>query len=178
MIEANDASREKTMTSITQKITPCLCFDKEAEEAVSFYVSVFKNSRILSMSHYGPDMPMPEGTVLVIEFELDGQRFTALNAGSAFKFNEAISLMVACNTQEEIDEFWKKLTAGGGREVECGWLKDKYGLAWQIVPAILSELISSGDQAKTNRVMAAVMKMKKLDIETMKQAADGKQKAA
>jgi predicted 3-demethylubiquinone-9 3-methyltransferase (glyoxalase superfamily) len=163
------------MPSITQKITPCLWFNFNAEEAVNFYVSVFKNSRILSMSHYGPNMPGPEGAVLTIEFELDGQRFTALNGGSAFQFNEAISLMVACDTQAEIDEFWKKLTANGGKEIECSWLKDKYGMAWQIVPAILPELISSGDQARTNRVMAAVMKMKKLDIETLKRAADGKQ---
>jgi predicted 3-demethylubiquinone-9 3-methyltransferase (glyoxalase superfamily) len=166
------------MPTLTQKITPCLWFNYTAEEAVNFYVSVFRNSHILSMSHYGPNMPGPEGAVMWVEFELDGQRFAALNGGPDFKFNEAISLMVACDTQAEIDEFWEKLQAGGGKEVECGWLKDRFGLAWQIVPAILSELISSGDQAKTNRVMAAVMKMKKLDIETLKRAADGKQEKA
>lgn len=166
------------MPNLTQKITPCLWFNNNIEEAVNFYISVFRNSRILSMSHYGPDMPMPEGTVLTIEFELDGQRFTALNGGPEFKFNEAISLMVACDTQAEIDEFWKKLTADGGKEVQCSWLKDKYGLSWQIVPAILPDLISSGDQARTNRVMAAVMKMVKLDIETLKRAADDKQEKA
>jgi predicted 3-demethylubiquinone-9 3-methyltransferase (glyoxalase superfamily) len=166
------------MPNIPQKITPCLWFNYNAEEAVNFYVSVFKNSRILSMSHYGPNMPGPEGAVLTIEFELDGQRFTALNGGPDFKFNESISLMVACNTQAEIDEFWEKLTADGGKEIECSWLKDKYGLAWQIVPANLSELISSGDQAKTNRVMAAVMTMKKLDIAKLQAAAEGQEKAA
>ena len=155
----------------TQKITTHLWFDKNAEEAVNFYISVFKNSRVVGVSHYG-ESGGPKGTVMTIEFELDGQRFTALNGGPTFKFTEAISLVVHCETQEEIDYFWEKLSEGG-QQVECGWLKDKFGLSWQIVPKALLELLTSGDQAKTDRVMRAVMSMKKLDIDDLKKAAAG-----
>jgi predicted 3-demethylubiquinone-9 3-methyltransferase (glyoxalase superfamily) len=153
-----------------QKITTFLWFDNNAEEAANFYVSVFKNSRIVATSHYSDFDPGRKGTVMTIEFELDGQRFTALNSGPTFKFTEAISLVVHCETQQEIDYFWEKLSEGG-QKVECGWLKDKFGLAWQIVPNFLLELLTSGDNAKTDRVMRAVMSMKKLDLEDLKKAA-------
>jgi predicted 3-demethylubiquinone-9 3-methyltransferase (glyoxalase superfamily) len=156
----------------TQKITTFLWFDNNAEEAVNFYVSVFKNSRIVGTSYYGDTGAGPKGTVMTIEFELDGERFTALNGGPTFKFTEAISLVVHCETQDEIDYFWEKLSEGG-QQIECGWLKDKFGLAWQIVPNHLLELLTSGDSARTDRVMRAVMSMKKLDIEDLKQAAAG-----
>ena len=155
-----------------QKITTFLWFDTQAEEAVKFYVSVFKNSKIVKTVLYGDAGPKPKGTVMVIDFELDGQKFTALNGGPEFKFNESISLVVNCKTQQEIDYFWEKLSAGG-QTIECGWLKDKYGLAWQIVPEQLEELLSESDPEKTNRVMNAVMKMKKLDLKTLQQAAAG-----
>src|ERR1044072_3559058 len=156
-----------------QKITTFLWFDNNAEEAVNFYVSVFKNSRILGTSYYGDTGAGPKGTVMTIEFELDGQRFTALNGGPAFKFTEAISLVVHCETQEEIDHFWEKLSEGG-QKVECGWLKDKFGLFWQIVPDVIFDVFQSGDKQKTQRMMQAVMKMKKLDIAELKKAAEGK----
>jgi predicted 3-demethylubiquinone-9 3-methyltransferase (glyoxalase superfamily) len=156
----------------TQKITTFLWFNDNAEEAVNFYVSVFKNAKILQTVRYGEVGPGPKGTVMTIDFELDGQRYMALNGGPEFKFTEAISLMVNCETQEEIDYYWEKLSEGG-QKVECGWLKDKFGLSWQVAPAILAELLR-GDPAKTDRVMAAVMSMKKLDLEQMKKAAEGK----
>ena len=155
-----------------QKITAMLWYDNNAEEAANFYVSVFKNSKILGTSYYGDTGAGPKGSVMTIEFELDGERFTALNGGPTFKFTEAISLVVHCETQDEVDYFWEKLSEGG-QKVECGWLKDKYGLAWQIVPNFLLELLTSGDSAKTDRVMRAVMSMKKLDIEDLKRAAAG-----
>jgi predicted 3-demethylubiquinone-9 3-methyltransferase (glyoxalase superfamily) len=133
---------------------------------------VFKNSRILGTSYYSDFDPNRKGSVMTIEFELDGERFTALNGGPTFKFTEAISLVVHCETQEEVDYFWEKLSEGG-QKVECGWLKDKFGLAWQIVPNFLLELLTSGDNAKTDRVMRAVMSMKKFDIEDLKKAAAG-----
>jgi predicted 3-demethylubiquinone-9 3-methyltransferase (glyoxalase superfamily) len=148
-----------------QKITTFLWFDNNAEEAVNFYVSVFKNSRIVGTSHYSDAGPGPTGSVMTIEFELDGQRFTALNGGPTFKFTEAISLVVHCETQQKLSE--------GGQKVECGWLKDKFGLAWQIVPNFLLDLLTSGDDGRTERVMRAVMSMKKLDIEDLKKAAEG-----
>jgi len=154
------------------KITPFLWFENQAEEAATFYVSVFKNSKITRVTRYGDAGPKPKGTVMTVDFELDGQEFTALNGGPEFKFNEAVSFTVNCKTQQEVDEFWRKLTAGGGQEIECGWLKDKYGLAWQITPTILTELIGDPDPQKANRVMAAMMKMKKIDIATLKRAAD------
>ena len=155
---------------VPQKITTFLWFDKNAEEAVNFYISVFKNSRVVGVSHYG-ESGGPKGTVMTIEFELDGQRFTALNGGPTFKFTEAISLVVHCETQEEIDYFWEKLSEGG-QQVECGWLKDKFGLSWQIVPNFLMELLL-GDSERSERVMKAVMQMKKLEIAQLKEAAEG-----
>ena len=155
-----------------ERITPFLWFDTQAEEAANFYVSIFKNSRITSISHYPEGTPGPVGQVMVVNFELDGQKFIALNGGPTFKFTEAISLLVNCETQQEIDHYWSRLTAGGGKEVECGWLKDKYGLSWQIVPANLEKLLGTPEKAK--RVMAVVMKSKKLNIADMERAAEGK----
>ena len=155
-----------------QKITTFLWFDNNAEEAANFYVSIFKNSKILNTVRYGDLGPGPKGTVMTIEFELDGQRFTGLNGGPTFKFTEAISLVVHCETQQEVDYFWEKLSEGG-QKVECGWLKDKYGLSWQVVPNVLLELLKDGDSAKLERVMRAVMSMKKFDIEDLKRAAAG-----
>ena len=156
-----------------QKITTFLWFDNNAEEAVQFYCSIFKNSRILNTTRYGDSGAGPKGAVMTVDFELDGQRFAALNGGPIFKFTEAISLVVNCETQEEIDYFWEKLSEGG-QKVECGWVKDKYGLSWQIVPATLFDELFRGGEAQTNRIMLAVMTMKKLDIEELKKAAAGK----
>lgn len=156
-----------------QKITPFLWFDNQAEEAANFYVSIFKNSKIGTVARYGESGPGPKGSVMTVAFELDGEKFTALNGGPIFKFTEAISLVVNCEDQEEIDYFWEKLSVDGGKEVECGWLKDKYGLCWQVVPTILGELVQSDDPAKSERVMKALMQMKKLDIARLKQAAEG-----
>ena len=155
-----------------QKITTFLWFDRQAEEAAKYYTSIFKDSRISAVSHYGENMPLPKGTVMTVSFTLAGQEFMALNGGPQFKFTEAISLMVNCENQQEIDYFWEKLTSGGGQLIECGWLKDKYGLFWQIVPAALGEMMQ-GDQARFDRMMAAVMKMKKLDAAELKKAYDG-----
>lgn len=152
-----------------QKITPNLWFDTEAEEAARFYTSIFKNSRIIGVTHYGEAGPRPAGSVLTVTFELDGMQFVALNGGPEFKFNEAISLAVSCETQDEIDELWEKLSADPESE-QCGWLKDKYGLSWQIVPAGLSEMMEDPDPAKSNAVMEALLKMKKLDIAELKRA--------
>ncbi len=157
-----------------QKITTFLWFDNNAEEAVKFYCSIFKNSRILNTTHYGDAGPGPKGSVMTIDFELDGQRFAALNGGPTFKFTEAISLVINCETQEEIDYFWEKLSGEGGQEVECGWVKDKYGLSWQIVPAVLFDELFQGGDAQTERVLSAVMTMKKLDLKQLKKAAEGK----
>lgn len=154
-----------------QKITPFLWFDGQAEEAARFYVSIFKNSRIGSMTRYSEESAnasgQPKASVMTIAFQLDGQDFIALNGGPRFKFTEAISFSVACDTQEELDAFWAKLSSGGS-EGPCGWLKDKYGISWQIVPAILGNLLS--DPAKSKRVMRALLQMKKLDIKTLQQA--------
>jgi len=156
-----------------QKITPFLWFDGNAEEAALFYTSIFKDSKILNVSRYGDAGPGPKGAVMVVSFQLEGQQFTALNGGPQFKFSEAFSFVVNCETQKEIDEYWNKLTSGGGRESQCGWLKDKFGFSWQIVPAALGKLMS-GDPKKANRVMQAVLQMKKLDIATLEEAAEGK----
>ena len=153
-----------------QKITTFLWFDNNAEEAANFYVSVFKNSRIVNTGYYTEVGPGPKGSVMTVDFELDGQRFTGLNGGPTFKFTEAISLVVRCETQEEVDYFWEKLSEGG-QKVECGWVKDKYGLSWQVTPNVLLELITDSDSAKVDRVMRAMMTMKKLDIEELKKAA-------
>lgn len=147
-----------------QKITPFLWFDDQAEEAMYFYVSVFKNSKVLNVS------PGPNGKAFSVTFELDGQEFMALNAGPQFKFTEAISFFVNCQTQEEVDELWEKLTADGGEESRCGWLKDKYGLSWQIIPTTLGELLGDPDPAKSQRVMQAMLQMNKIEIEGLRQA--------
>ncbi len=160
------------MTTIAQKITPFFWYDNQAEEAMNFYVSIFKNSRVLGVIRYGKSGPGPEGSVLTAAFELEGQKFTALNGGPRFKFNESVSFVVNCETQEEIDYFWEKLSSDGGQESQCGWLKDKFGLSWQVVPTILPELITSKDPKKSERVMQAIMQMKKLDLAKLKQAAE------
>ena len=158
-----------------QKIKPCLWFDKNAEEAVKFYTSVFKNSKITDTTHYGEAIPWGEqGSVLTMSFELDGQEFMALNGGPEFKFSEAISLSVDCKDQEEVDYYWSKLTADGGEESMCGWLKDKFGLSWQIVPRRLVELLGDEDSEKANRVMTAMLKMHKIDVPALERAAAGK----
>ena len=156
-----------------QKITPFLWFDNQAEDAMNFYVSIFKNSKVGTISRYGDAGPGPKGSVMVASFELDGMQFTALNGGPHFKFTEAISLYVNCETQDEVDYFWNKLTAGGGQPSQCGWLKDKYGLSWQIVPSALPRLLSDPDCAKANRVMQAMMQMQKIDVAKLEQAAKG-----
>lgn len=153
-----------------QKITPFLWFDTQAEEATNFYVSIFKDSKVVSISRYPEGGPAPAGSVMTTKFELEGQEFVALNGGPTFKFTEAISLVVNCSSQEEVDYYWEKLSAGG-TEVQCGWLKDKYGLAWQITPTILIDLMTSDDTKQNERVMQAMMKMVKIDIETIKRAA-------
>jgi predicted 3-demethylubiquinone-9 3-methyltransferase (glyoxalase superfamily) len=146
-----------------------LWFDHQAEEAARFYTSIFRNSKIGAVSRYGDSGPGPKGSVMVVAFELDGQPFTALNGGPMFKFTEAISLVVNCADQKEVDHYWDRLTEGGA-PVQCGWLKDKYGLSWQIVPSVLSELMSGPDSARSQRVMAALMRMVKLDIGQLQQA--------
>jgi predicted 3-demethylubiquinone-9 3-methyltransferase (glyoxalase superfamily) len=152
-----------------QKITPCLWFDTEGEEAANFYTSIFKNSQILEVSRYGEGGPQPAGTVMTVLFELDGQRFTALNGGPQFTFNEAVSLQVGCETQDEIDYFWNGLSEGG-EEGPCGWLKDRYGLSWQIVPTTIGELLGDPDPEKAQRRLQALFGMKKLDIEALRNA--------
>ena len=154
-----------------QKITPFLWFDNQAEEAVNFYTSIFKNSKILNVARYGEEGPGPDGSVMTVVFQLDGQEFIALNGGAHFRFNEAISFVVNCETQEEIDEMWEKLSACG-KKVECGWLKDRYGVSWQIVPTVLGELLTDPDPEKAQRVMRAMLQMVKIDIKTLKQAYD------
>lgn len=157
--------------SESPKISPFLWFDNNAEEAIDYYTSIFKNSKKFAASRYGDAGPGPAGSVMVASFELEGQHFIALNGGPLFKFNEAISFAVNCDSQAEIDELWDKLSAGG-EPGQCGWLKDRFGLFWQIVPTVLPELMQSGDQEKSNRVMAALMQMTKLDIQQLQQAFD------
>ncbi len=152
-----------------QKITPFLWFDTQAEEAMNFYVGIFKNSKVLGVSHYPPGGPMPAGSVMTASFSLDGQPFIALNAGPVFKFTEAISFVVDCETQEEVDYYWQRLTEGG-EEGPCAWLKDKFGLSWQIVPKRLMQLMTDPDPVKAGRVMQAMMQMKKIDISKLEQA--------
>ncbi len=156
-----------------RKITTCLWFDTEAEDAAKFYTSIFKNSKIGAISRYGDAGPGPKGSVMTVTFEIDGQEYMALNGGPAFKFTEAISIMVNCETQQEVDTLWEKLSAGGEKS-QCGWLKDKYGLSWQIVPTIIREMITDADPRKTQRFMRAIHKMTKLDIKGLKAAFDGK----
>lgn len=157
-----------------QKITPSLWFNDNAEEAINFYSSIFKNSKITDKSYYGEGSPFPAGTLLAATFYLDGQEFLAINGGPQFPFTEAVSFTVYCETQEEVDNYWAKLTADGGKEVQCGWLKDKYGLSWQITPSIMPKLLSDPDKEKAGRAMQAMMKMVKLDIAALEKAFNGK----
>jgi predicted 3-demethylubiquinone-9 3-methyltransferase (glyoxalase superfamily) len=159
-----------------QKITPFLWFDHQAEEAVKFYTAIFKNSKVGRLLRYGEEAAQisksgrPVGSVLTIEFELEGQKFTALNGGPAFKFNESISFVVRCDTQKEVDYFWEKLTADGGEESQCGWLKDKFGVSWQVVPTVLIDMLHDKDSEKSERVMKAMLQMQKINIEKLKAA--------
>ena len=152
-----------------QKINPFLWFDDQAEPAAEFYVSIFKNSKINTLTHYGDTGPGPKGTVMTVEFEIDRQKFVALNGGPIFKFNESISFVVNCETQDEVDYFWEKLSAGGEKS-QCGWLKDKFGLSWQVTPTVLIEMIADKDPAKSQRAMKAMMEMDKIDIATLERA--------
>jgi predicted 3-demethylubiquinone-9 3-methyltransferase (glyoxalase superfamily) len=157
-----------------QKITPFLWFDHQAEAAAKFYTSIFKKSKILNVARYGEDAAnasgRPPGSVMTVEFEIAGQRFLALNGGPHFKFTEAISFVIHCKTQAELDKFWKKLSAGG-KEGQCGWLKDKYGVSWQVVPSLIGKWLTNKDAAKRRRVMQAILQMRKLDIKALKRAA-------
>jgi predicted 3-demethylubiquinone-9 3-methyltransferase (glyoxalase superfamily) len=154
-----------------QKITPFLWFDGKAEEAANFYVSIFKNSKIMSVGRYGEAGPGPKGSAMSVTFQLDGQDFFALNGGPHFTFTPAISFFVNCQTQEEVDDLWEKLSAGGAKN-RCGWLTDKYGLSWQIIPSILGELLQSKDAGKSSRTMKAMMQMSKIDIKALQEAAE------
>jgi predicted 3-demethylubiquinone-9 3-methyltransferase (glyoxalase superfamily) len=161
-----------------QRITPCLWFDSQGEEAAKFYTGIFKNSRIVNIARYGEAgrevHGRPAGSAMTVAFELDGQRFTALNGGPLFKFSEAISFQVDCETQQEVDHYWDKLSEGGDKKAQqCGWLKDKYGLSWQVVPRILIEMMSDPDTEKSGRAMNAMLKMKKIDIAGLKRAYAG-----
>jgi predicted 3-demethylubiquinone-9 3-methyltransferase (glyoxalase superfamily) len=155
-----------------QRITPNLWFDTEAEEAAAFYTSVFENSRIVHVAHYTEAGPRPAGTVMTVEFELDGQRFVGINGGPQFKFDEAVSFQINCEDQDEVDYYWGKLTEGG-EEGPCGWLKDRYGLSWQVVPTGMEELFSDPDPERARRAMEAMLGMRKLDIAALRDAADG-----
>jgi predicted 3-demethylubiquinone-9 3-methyltransferase (glyoxalase superfamily) len=166
------------MTQVAQKITPCLWFDDQAQEAAEFYTAIFPDSKITKVARYGEAgreaHGRPPGSVMTVAFELDGQAFTALNGGPIFRFNEALSLQINCETQEEVDHYWSKLSEGGDDKAQqCGWLKDKYGLSWQVVPRVLVEMISDPDPQKAGRVMEAMIKMKKIDIAQVKRAYAG-----
>lgn len=176
---AKKAERMNPMQTKIQKITPFLWFDNQAEEAVNFYTAIFKNSRIVRVTRYGQAgaeaSGRPEGTVMTVAFQLEGQDFVALNGGPYFKFTEAISFVVNCESQDEVDFYWEELSKGGDPKVQqCGWLKDKYSLSWQIVPKELSELLSDPDPIKSQRVMKAMLQMKKIDIETLRRASAAK----
>jgi predicted 3-demethylubiquinone-9 3-methyltransferase (glyoxalase superfamily) len=166
------------MPKTVQRITPFLWFDTQAEEAVNFYVAVFENLRIRGVTRYDDEgakaAGRPRGSVMTVAFELDGQEFVALNGGPVFKFTEAISFVVKCETQEEVDRFWDKLSAGG-QQIQCGWLKDRFGVAWQIVPTVLPEMLQDPDAEKAKRVMVAMLQMIKLDIAALKRAYDGRE---
>ena len=156
-----------------KKITPFLWFDGKAEEAMNYYCSIFKNSKVVSVTRYGEEGPGPKGTVMTAAFELNGQEFTALNGGPQFTFSPAISFVVHCETQQEVDELWEKLSEGGEKQ-NCGWLKDKYGLSWQVIPTMLIEWLQDKDAEKSRRVMKAMLQMDKIDIKTLKQAYERK----
>jgi predicted 3-demethylubiquinone-9 3-methyltransferase (glyoxalase superfamily) len=160
-----------------QKITPFLWFDDKAEEAANFYISIFKNSKMGGITRYGEAGPGPKGTAMSVTFQLEGQEFFALNGGPHYKFTPAISLFVDCKSQEEVDELWEKLSAGG-RKDRCGWLTDKFGLSWQIIPSVLGELLNDKDADKSQRVMKAMLKMDKIEIEALKQAASASSRSA
>ena len=155
-----------------QTITPCLWFDTEGEDAARFYTSIFPNSKITKVTRYGSAGPRPEGTVMTVSFELDGQEFLALNGGPQFKFTEAISFQVSCRDQDEVDAYWNALTEGGGEEGPCGWLRDRFGLSWQIVPEALPKLLEQSDREKSQRVVAAMLKMKKIQVDELERAAE------
>ncbi|MEA2473377.1 MAG: hypothetical protein QOE06_1292 [Thermoleophilaceae bacterium] len=157
---------------MSQKIIPSLWFDTEAEEAAAFYTSIFKNARILSKTHYTEGSPREAGTVMTVEWELDGQRFTGINGGPQFKFDEAVSFQITCEDQDEVDHYWDRLTEGGS-ESQCGWLKDRFGLSWQVVPKGMGEVFSNPDPEAARRAMQAMLKMKKIDIAALRAAADG-----
>jgi predicted 3-demethylubiquinone-9 3-methyltransferase (glyoxalase superfamily) len=159
--------------AIKQRISNCLWFDGQAEEAANFYVAIFKNSKTTAVSRYGEAGPGPKGSVMTVAFELDGQTFVGLNGGPTFKFTEAISMIVNCDTQAEVDFYWEKLTEGGGKPGQCGWLKDKFGVSWQIVPTALIEMATSKELEKSQRMMRVLMRMTKLDIAALKKSYDG-----
>lgn len=156
-----------------KSITPFLWFDNQAEEAVNFYTSVFPGSKVLNVTRYGEAGPGNAGTVMVVDFEINGQQFSALNGGPIFQFNESVSFVVRCESQQEVDNYWEKLLADGGEESQCGWLKDKYGLSWQIVPVELLQVIQDKDAAKAQRAMKAMLKMGKLDLNVLREAYNG-----
>jgi predicted 3-demethylubiquinone-9 3-methyltransferase (glyoxalase superfamily) len=162
----------KTEPKIQQKIVPNLWFDTEAEEAAAFYTSIFDDARIVNVAHYTEAGPRPAGTVMTVEFELDGQRFVAINGGPEFKFDEAVSFQINCETQEEIDYYWDRLSTGG-KEGPCGWLKDRYGLSWQVTPTGMDELFADPDPERARRAMEAMLGMGKIDIAALRRAADG-----
>jgi two-component system sensor histidine kinase QseC len=157
-----------------QKISTCLWFDGQAEDAMNFYMSIFKNGKVANVMRYGETGPGPKGSVLAVTFELEGQEFIALNGGPHYQFTPAISMFVKCQTQVEVDHYWEKLLAGGGKPMQCGWLTDRYGVSWQIVPTALGEMLQDKDAAKAQRAMQAMMQMVKLDIATLKKAFDGR----
>jgi predicted 3-demethylubiquinone-9 3-methyltransferase (glyoxalase superfamily) len=157
---------------MSQKITPNLWFDTEAEEAAKYYTSIFKNSRIVNVTHYNEAGPRPAGTVMTVEWELDGQRFVSINGGPEFTFSEAVSFAINCKDQDEVDDYWEKLTEGG-EEGPCGWLKDRYGLSWQVVPEGMDELFADEDPQRAERAMKAMFRMRKLDVAALREAADG-----
>ncbi|MCP9491000.1 MAG: VOC family protein, partial [Solirubrobacteraceae bacterium MAG38_C4-C5] len=157
---------------MSQKITPNLWFDTEAQEAADFYISVFKNSRVVNVTHYPAAAPRPAGTVMTVEFELDGQRFVGINGGPQFTFDEAVSFEISCETQDEVDYYWERLSEGGS-EGPCGWVKDRYGLSWQVVPTGMEELFADPDPQRAQRAMQAMLGMGKLDIAALRSAADG-----
>ena len=160
--------------SDTQKLVTFLWFNTNAEEAVNHYLSIFKNSRLVNIARWGDVGPGPKGSVLIITFELNGQRFIAMNGGPQVTFNQAVSLLIHCDTQDEIDYYWSKLIAGGGSESECGWLKDKFGLSWQVCPRMMLEFLGGKDQKKADRAMAAMMTMRKMDIAKLRAAYEGR----